>query len=422
MAAAVGFHWYAAFPGDLSYQFFPMAVPDDDRIPETYLRSPLVDGRQPDPSAPLEVALSERSARTLGVGVGDPLPVTTFTDEQAAAAASPTPRRAARWSWRWSASSGPRATWPAATTTSTSTTSPPPSPRSTVATRRGSSASGRWSGSNPALPRRRRASASRESSRRRRGRHLLRSRHPSSPGRTDARRHGHRASDRGPRHHPRRRHRHRACPSTRDAADRLGEHEAAARPRSGRPWAPSPHLGLASALAALIGVVLGGALSVLLVPRALWGLARRAEVRPELRVDPPVLARRHGGRRRRPAPPRRRRGHGGAAPGAAGAGRRRPAQQRRQPGGRARRAGVGRDRAPVGPRAGPGRSRPSPVTAAAVAAGLGGLGVVSALVFSSSLQHAVTTPRDVRLGLRRRARPRRRRAPNRPRRPRRPPL
>ena len=62
--AAVGFHWYAAFPGDLNTQFFPMVVPDDDRVPETYLRTPVIAGRRPDPTAPLEVALSERSART----------------------------------------------------------------------------------------------------------------------------------------------------------------------------------------------------------------------------------------------------------------------------------------------------------------------------------------------------------------------
>ena len=36
------------------------------------MRAPVVDGRAPDPSAPLEVALSERTARRLGVGVGDP--------------------------------------------------------------------------------------------------------------------------------------------------------------------------------------------------------------------------------------------------------------------------------------------------------------------------------------------------------------
>ena len=58
-----------------------MIVPDDPRVPDTYLRSPVVAGRRPDPAAPLEVALGERTARRLGVRVGDPLPLTTFTQQ-----------------------------------------------------------------------------------------------------------------------------------------------------------------------------------------------------------------------------------------------------------------------------------------------------------------------------------------------------
>jgi hypothetical protein len=79
--AAVGFHWYAAFPGDIDTEFFPLIVPDDPRVPETYLRAPVVSGRRPAPDEPLEVALGERTARRLGVTVGDPLPLTTFTSD-----------------------------------------------------------------------------------------------------------------------------------------------------------------------------------------------------------------------------------------------------------------------------------------------------------------------------------------------------
>lgn len=82
VATTIGFRWYAAFPGDLQTQFFPMIVPDDSRVPDDYLHSPVVEGRRPDPSEPDEVALSERSARRLSVGVGDSLTVTTFTQEQ----------------------------------------------------------------------------------------------------------------------------------------------------------------------------------------------------------------------------------------------------------------------------------------------------------------------------------------------------
>jgi len=80
--AAVGFHWYAAFPGDVDSQFFPLIVPDDPRVPDTYLHAPVLAGRRPDPAAPLEVALGERTARRLGVEVGDPLPLTTSAADE----------------------------------------------------------------------------------------------------------------------------------------------------------------------------------------------------------------------------------------------------------------------------------------------------------------------------------------------------
>ena len=51
-------------------------------FPTTYQRAPLVAGRAPDPSAPLEIALGERTARRLGVGVGDQFDTISFSATQ----------------------------------------------------------------------------------------------------------------------------------------------------------------------------------------------------------------------------------------------------------------------------------------------------------------------------------------------------
>ena len=67
-------------------QFFPMIVPDDDRVPDTYLRAPVVDGPATRPGASRSRSPSASAPRGPSASaVGDPLPVATFTDEQLAA-------------------------------------------------------------------------------------------------------------------------------------------------------------------------------------------------------------------------------------------------------------------------------------------------------------------------------------------------
>jgi hypothetical protein len=61
--------------------FFPMVVAADDRVPYELMRYPLLEGRRPGRDAPLEVALGQRTADRLGVGVGDVVPVDGFSQE-----------------------------------------------------------------------------------------------------------------------------------------------------------------------------------------------------------------------------------------------------------------------------------------------------------------------------------------------------
>jgi hypothetical protein len=82
--AAVGFRWfYVQFEVASQEDFFPTVVPDDDRAPNTYLHNPVIKGRLPDPAQPLEIALSEHTARRLHAGVGDRLRAETMTPQQA---------------------------------------------------------------------------------------------------------------------------------------------------------------------------------------------------------------------------------------------------------------------------------------------------------------------------------------------------
>jgi hypothetical protein len=82
--AAVGFRWFLLQPVDDDGGFFPTFVPDDDRVPNEFLRYPLISGRAPHPSAPLEVALGEHTADRLGMRAGDRLDMVSYSSEQTA--------------------------------------------------------------------------------------------------------------------------------------------------------------------------------------------------------------------------------------------------------------------------------------------------------------------------------------------------
>jgi hypothetical protein len=69
--------------------FYPFVSVEDGAIPAKYYRLPVVEGRAADPAEPLEVALSERTARRLHVGVGDDLEVISFGPETAESLGSP---------------------------------------------------------------------------------------------------------------------------------------------------------------------------------------------------------------------------------------------------------------------------------------------------------------------------------------------
>lgn len=60
--------------------FFPMVVSAEGLIPGTYLKMPVVRGRLADPSEPLELVVGERTARRLGIEVGDSLKMQSWTD------------------------------------------------------------------------------------------------------------------------------------------------------------------------------------------------------------------------------------------------------------------------------------------------------------------------------------------------------
>lgn len=66
-------------------EFFPLVAPRDDLLGQAIMRGPIVEGRAPDPRAPLEVAVGERTARRLDVSVGSPLELATFTPSGAEA-------------------------------------------------------------------------------------------------------------------------------------------------------------------------------------------------------------------------------------------------------------------------------------------------------------------------------------------------
>lgn len=82
--AAVGFRWFLLQPPNDTDGFYPTFVPDDARVPNEFMRYPVINGRTPDPSAPLEVALGEHTADRLGVRTGDRLPMWSYSPEQTA--------------------------------------------------------------------------------------------------------------------------------------------------------------------------------------------------------------------------------------------------------------------------------------------------------------------------------------------------
>ena len=55
--------------------FYPMVTEPTGTVLYDLVRMPVVDGRLPDPQAPLELVVSERTADRLGVGAGDELPM-----------------------------------------------------------------------------------------------------------------------------------------------------------------------------------------------------------------------------------------------------------------------------------------------------------------------------------------------------------
>ncbi len=72
----------AIFPTEISTEeFFPMLISIDGLLPYKYMRPIVLEGRVPDPDEPLAVALGERTARRLGKQVGDQIPMAGFTAE-----------------------------------------------------------------------------------------------------------------------------------------------------------------------------------------------------------------------------------------------------------------------------------------------------------------------------------------------------
>jgi hypothetical protein len=69
----------AVLPEDAGDFFYPMVSAPSGRLPYDIMRMPVTQGRLPDPSAPLEVALSERTAARLGLGLGDELSMASFS-------------------------------------------------------------------------------------------------------------------------------------------------------------------------------------------------------------------------------------------------------------------------------------------------------------------------------------------------------
>jgi hypothetical protein len=87
--AAIGFDLAAMFPTPIDgSRFFPMVAVHDGRVPHDYMRAPIVRGRAPDLTQPLEVALSEQIARVLHVDAGGRLAMATYSPELAPAVLS----------------------------------------------------------------------------------------------------------------------------------------------------------------------------------------------------------------------------------------------------------------------------------------------------------------------------------------------
>ena len=386
--AAVGLRWYAVFPtgGPDGIFFVPLFVPSDPRVPDTYERAPLVEGRAPDPTAPLEIALGERTARRLGVGVGGQVPTVTFTPAQ----------QGDDWE---SAPEGPELTFdvvgivrtPGDVTARENDIDPnflTPAFASTygddvglfstgmlLALEPGASVDqvagdiaplGEWSYEESFGPDVLRNQADPTLAAMATGLRVVAIIVALAGGIVLAQ------------------------ALARAATDRLGDHEGIRALGAGRSVLLL-HLSLPSALAAVVGVIVGGALSVALSPFVLWGLARRAELDRGVRIDLPVLMI----------------GTVGAAALLASAialvatmtmrrDRRTDGTGARTSAVASRAAGLG---APVPTVTGlrlaleRGRGdRTTPVATAAMAAALGGIGVMATVVFASSLHHAVTTP------------------------------
>lgn len=64
--ASLPFESVATFPSEAPDDYFPMIISLDGRIPEDYLRFPVVQGRLPDPAAPLEVVGIVRDQGDIG--------------------------------------------------------------------------------------------------------------------------------------------------------------------------------------------------------------------------------------------------------------------------------------------------------------------------------------------------------------------
>ena len=79
--AAVPLDLIAAFPMVESEDFYPLAVTEGGVVPFDRMQAPVTRGRLPHRTAPLEVAVSERTADRLELEPGDTLEIATFTQE-----------------------------------------------------------------------------------------------------------------------------------------------------------------------------------------------------------------------------------------------------------------------------------------------------------------------------------------------------
>ena len=77
VAASLPFDVPAAFVATEGY--YPLLAASDARILRDHFRYRVVAGRLPDPSQPLELVVSERTADSLGVDVGDAVPIETMS-------------------------------------------------------------------------------------------------------------------------------------------------------------------------------------------------------------------------------------------------------------------------------------------------------------------------------------------------------